>query len=125
MDYRAPQRTVEIKIDIKPGSDPNSINPRSKGKIPVAILSTMNFDATIEVDTESLTFGPTGAKESLAFCNESPEDVDGDGEDDLVCHFYTQMTGFACGDTSAFLRGKTSDGKEIKGSDSINTVGCK
>ena len=29
--------TVLVSIDIKPGSDPNSVNPRSKGKIPVAI----------------------------------------------------------------------------------------
>lgn len=29
-----------VTIDIKPGSDPNSINLRSKGVIPVAILST-------------------------------------------------------------------------------------
>ncbi len=29
----------EITIDIKPGSDPNSINLNSKGVIPVAILN--------------------------------------------------------------------------------------
>lgn len=30
---------LKVKIDIKPGSFPNSINPKSKGKIPVAILT--------------------------------------------------------------------------------------
>ena len=124
MDYRAPQWTVEIEIDIKPGSDPNSINPKSKGKIPIAILSTMDFDAPDEVDIDSLTFGRDGDEGRLAFCNTSPEDVDGDGEDDLVCHFYTQETGFQCGDTEGVLKGLTVDATPIaiEGSDSVRIV---
>ena len=35
-----------MDIDIKPGSDPNPINPGSNGLIPVAILSSEDFDAT-------------------------------------------------------------------------------
>ena len=35
---------ITVEIDIKPGSDPNSINPRSKVKIPVAIFTTSPFD---------------------------------------------------------------------------------
>ncbi len=50
---------IPVTIDIKPGSDPNSINPKSKGKIPVAILSTQDFDAPQMVDKDSLTFGPS------------------------------------------------------------------
>ena len=38
-------RPEPIYLDIKPGSSPNSINPQSKGKIPVAILSTQEFFA--------------------------------------------------------------------------------
>jgi hypothetical protein len=114
-------------IDIKPGSDPNSINPRSKGKIPVAILSTMYFDAPVEVDTESLTFGPTGDEDSLAFCNSSPEDVNDDGLDDLVCHFYTQETAFECGDGEGILRGQTMDEVSIEEIDFVRIVpsACK
>jgi len=37
---------LTVAIDIKPGSDPNAINPNSKGVIPVAILTTPEFDAT-------------------------------------------------------------------------------
>lgn len=109
-------------IDIKPGSHPNSINPRSKGKIPVAILSTMDFDAPQEVDTETLTFGRTGDEDSLAFCNSSPEDVNDDGHDELICHFYTQEAGFECGDTEGILKGETLDGTPIEGSDSVRIV---
>jgi hypothetical protein len=122
MDYRASQLVVECSIDIKPGGNPNDINLKSKGVVPVAILTDETFDAAT-VDPLSIAFGPDGASE--AHGRGHIEDVDGDSDLDLVLHFKIQDTGIACGDTSAFLRGKTSDGKEIKGSDSINTVGCK
>ncbi len=111
-------------IDIKPGSDPNSINLKSRGTIPVAILSTTNFDAPGEVDQASLTFGRSGGEDSLAFCTKSAEDVNGDGIDDLVCHFNTQDTGFQCGDTEGILRGQTVDGTPIEGRDSVRIVFC-
>ena len=116
---------IEVTIDIKPGSDPNSINPKSKGKIPVAILSTPDFDAPSEVRRDSLTFGPTGDKESLAFCSPSPDDVNDDGLYDLVCHFYTQSAEFECGDEWGYLKGQTVDGVLIEGSDSVRIVPCK
>ena len=112
------QRTVDI--DIKPGDGPNSINPRSRGKIPVAILSSLTFDVPSEVDTSSLTFGRTGDESSLAFCN--PEDVNGDGLPDLICHFETKKTGFRAGDTQGVLKGETRDGVPIKGTDSVRIV---
>ena len=81
--------SIQINIDIKPGSHTNSINPRSKGKIPVAIISTMDFNAQTEVDTESLTFGSNGDEKSLAFCKRRQKDVNVNGYYDLICHFYT------------------------------------
>jgi hypothetical protein len=111
-----------VSIDIKPGSDPNSINPRSRGTIPVAILSTADFDAPTEVERASLTFGRTGDEQSLAFCNSSPEDVNLDGMLDLVCHFTTQLTGFQSGDTEGILRGETVGGMPIEGRDAARVV---
>ena len=113
---------TSVDIDIKPGSDPNSINPKSKGNIPVAILSTADLDAPTEVDKASLTFGSTGDEESLAKCPKSNEDVNGDGRLDLVCHFSTQETGFDLGDTEGILRGQTVDGALIEGRDSVRIV---
>ena len=117
--------TQAIPIDIKPGSDPNSINPKSKGKIPVAILSTKDFNAPKMVDRDSLTFGATGDEDSLAFCNPKGEDINGDRLKDLVCHFYTEDTGFLCGDTEGVLKGMTMDGTPIEGSDSVRINPCK
>ena len=37
---------ITVSIDIKPGSSPNRINPKSNGVIPVGILTTDAFDAT-------------------------------------------------------------------------------
>jgi len=113
---------VAIAIDIKPGSFLNSINPQSHGVIPVAILTTDTFDATT-VDPATVLFGPTGTEAVAAHF--ALEDVDGDGDKDMVLHFNTQDTGILCGDTSASVTGDTVDGQMIKGSDSIRTVGCK
>lgn len=111
-----------VDIDIKPGSDPNSINPKSEGVIPIAILTTDTFDATT-VDPLSVEFGPNGTTEAHA--KGHIEDVDMDGDLDLVLHFKTQKTGIQCGDTEALLAGETFDSQPIEGSDSINTVGCE
>jgi hypothetical protein len=110
---------VPIEIDIKPGSDANPINLKSKGVIPVAILMTEDFDA-LTVDAESVRFGPEEADKRHKRAH--VEDVDGDGYLDLLFHFRTQETGIAPGDTEACLIGQTYDGVPIMGCDSVRTV---
>ena len=112
----------QVAIDIKPDSSSNTINPKSDGMIPVAILTTETFDATT-VDPLSVEFGPSGATE--AHGKGHIEDVNHDGEPDLMLHFRTQATGIKCGDTSASLTGETFDDDPIEGTDTIKTVGCK
>ncbi len=110
-----------VTIDIKPGSDPNAINPAGRGVIPVAILTTDTFDATT-VSPITVRFGPAGAslEHQLGHLN----DADGDGDLDLVLHFPTQDTGIQCGDSEASLTGETFGGQSIQGSDSVVTAGC-
>ncbi len=112
---------VQVAIDIKPGSDPNTINPANSGLVPVVILSTETFDATT-VSPITVQFGPGGA--SLDHKLGHLKDVDSDGDLDLVLHFRTQEAGILCGDTEASLTGETFDGQPIQGADSIVTVGC-
>lgn len=118
-DYTSVQ---SVAIDIKPGSFPNSINPKSKGEIPVAVLTTDTFDATT-IDPATVRFGATGIEAPQV--HSALEDLDGDGDKDMILHFNTQETGIQCGDTKAILTGETFSGQKIKGSDSIKTVGCK
>jgi hypothetical protein len=90
--------------------------------IPLAILTTENFDATA-VNPMSVRFGPNGAVE--AHGRGHFEDADGDGDLDLILHFRIQDTDIQCGATLASLKGVTFSGQAISGSDSINTVGCR
>ena len=111
--------TVAVAIDIKPDSLPNSINPRSNGVIPVAVLGSADFDAP-SIDVTELRFGPDGAPPAHAG---HLADVDGDGIVDLLAHFRTQLTGISSGDIEACLTGLTTDSQSIAGCDSIRTVG--
>jgi formylglycine-generating enzyme required for sulfatase activity len=114
-----PEPTTAVEIDIKPGSDPNSINPFSRGVIPVAILTTDDFDA-LTVDADSVLFGPDEAEKRHKRAH--VEDVDCDGDLDLLLHFRTQDTGIAPGDTEACVTGETLVGVPIMGCDSVRTV---
>lgn len=113
---------IEVTVDVKPSSDPNAINPVGSGLIPVAILTTENFDA-LTVSPITVRFGPS--ETGMAHRSAHLEDVDNDGDLDLVLHFRTQESGIQCGDTDASLTGETFDGQAIQGMDSIVTVSCR
>jgi len=107
-------------VDIKPGSDPNSINLAIDGVIPVAILGLDTFDV-MGVDVATLAFGPSGAP--LDHSNGPHfEDVNADGLPDLVSHFRTEETGIVFGDMEACITGETLDGIPFKGCDAVRTV---
>lgn len=110
-----PPPTIEVDIDIKPGSDPNSINLKSKGVVPVAVLTTDDFDAS-DVDPETVVFA--GAEPARWVM----EDVDGDGDMDMLFHFKTQDLNLDEDSTEATLTGETIDGIPIEGTDTVNIV---
>jgi hypothetical protein len=109
---------LSVDIDIKPGSDPNNINLECNGVIEVAILTMDDFDA-MTVDPSSVRFGPDSATEVHG--EGHIDDVDDDGDLDVVLHFNTQETGIECGDVEAWLTGETFDGQAIEGFDSVST----
>jgi hypothetical protein len=77
-----------VEIDIKPNNDDNVLNLASNGMIAVAILSTEDFDAG-QVDASTVVFAGASAVHSAM------EDVDGDGDLDMVLHFRVQETNLA------------------------------
>ncbi|HLA80106.1 MAG TPA: kelch repeat-containing protein [Thermoleophilia bacterium] len=113
---------IDVAVDIQPGTFPNTINPKSKGRIPVSILTTDTFDATT-VDATTVRFGATGKE--AAPVHFALQDANGDGKLDMILEFKTQDTHIVCGESSASLTGKTVGGQAIKGSDSVKTAGCK
>ena len=112
---------TEGLLDIKPGSYPNSINTKSKGVIPVALLGTDSFDVTT-VDVTTLRFGPSDALPAHNLTDaevyaEHLQDVNYDGYIDLVSHYRTKQTGIAVGQILAEL---DYDGSTVD--DSIRVV---
>jgi hypothetical protein len=114
------QTTRAVEIDVKPGSEPNSIHLADGSVIPVAILGSDVFDVA-EVDATTLVFGPSGAPPAH-WRGPHPGDVNGDGLLDLTAHFRAEETGIAFGDRVACFVGETLDGRSFEGCDSIRTV---
>jgi hypothetical protein len=107
---------LEAAIDIKPGTDVNSINLKSKGVVPVAVLTTEDFD-TVGIDSQTVLFaGAPPVRWQI-------EDINGDGHNDILFHFKTQdMTDLSTGSTEAALTGTTFDGIPFSGMDAVNII---
>jgi hypothetical protein len=103
----------EVEIDIKPGSDMNPINLKAKGVVPVAVLTTNEFDAQT-IDRSTVQFaGATPVRWTL-------EDVDKDGDDDMLFHFKTQDLNLTEDSTEAILTGQV--GGQLTATSSINQL---
>jgi hypothetical protein len=109
---------LQVEINIKPGSGETApMNPKSKGNIPVALISSERdkFYASQDVDVASLRFGATGEEDSLRRCDTAGVDVNGDGILDMVCHFYTEKSEFSETSLEGVLTGKVKGGRAIEG----------
>ena len=125
--------TIDVGIDVKPYSNPNSIRLNGNGdaRIAVAVLATADFDP-MQVDPATVTLGDgAGTDTPVATRNNgslyvSTSDADGDGDLDLVLHF-SRPALLANGDlsassTSLILRGELTDGTAIEGSDAVRVL---
>jgi len=117
---RIPAPALDVGIDIKPGSDPNSINLSTEGVIPVAILGSDIFDVA-EIDVATLAFGPGGAAPDHSH-GPHFDDVDADGFTDLMAHYRTEEAGIAFGHGAACLYGETLQGTTFNACDAVRTV---
>jgi hypothetical protein len=118
-----------VNIDIRPGNAKNQIKLSSKGVIAVAVLSTVEFDASqfapqmahladAEAAMNEGCSGATAVRWSL-------DDENGDGQPDLVFFFRTQDLPFTVDSTSAtFMAHGTYGATEIHimGMDAVKVV---
>jgi hypothetical protein len=107
---------LHVLIDIKPGDTPTTIEPGRQGMIPVAILTTKEFDAA-DVDPTTVTMGAAGT-EATVF-RSMLDDVDRDGDKDRMLLFRVQEMRLKCEDSVVRLKGKTNDGRAIEGSETV------
>jgi len=116
---------INVDIDIEPGSHPNSINCLDENSvIPVAILTTDGFDAT-SVDHMTVSF--EGAfemhhDEASGEATRHEEDVDADGDIDLILHFRLADTSLDCESIEGHLVGQTLEGYAIDGVDQVSPI---
>ncbi len=120
---------LPVYIDIKPGSDPNSICLSKAGLLPVAILSADNFDAKY-IDPSTLELG--GVEVSKRGSRKAPktaysiEDVDEDGDLDMIAFFsvpdLVTYAGLNSTTVSLELTGTLTNGTPIVGADSVRIV---
>ena len=112
----------DVTIDIKPGSDPNSINLGSNGVVPVAILGSAIFDAsTVDPFTVKLADATVKIKGNSGNAG-SLEDVNDDGYLDLVVQVYTSQIVVQPGEVELLLTAYTYDDLPIIGRDWIRIV---
>ena len=125
-----------VAINIKPDSDPNSINTCSGGATPVTIFGSPDLDVE-NINVDSLTLASasvkTVGKSDRMLCkiddrgsvnSEAFDSLgDPDGIDDLTCHFMTiELSNLEDDSTTADLNGNLNDGTAIIGQDSVNIV---
>jgi hypothetical protein len=117
-----PPAVQPVTIDIRPGQPAETaIVHRSRARIPVAILSSDNFDA-MQVDTSSLTFGHSGEEQSLEECYPKGVDVNRDGRRDMVCLFNVKAANFELNDVTGLLKGKTKADARFQGEGLLKVV---
>ncbi|MET0713438.1 MAG: DUF11 domain-containing protein [Mycetocola sp.] len=114
-----------VIVDIQPGGTPNAVNITKGGVVSVAILSTATFAApSLNVATQCFGDAEDPSQRTCAEAHGQVhvQDVNKDKRQDVLFHFEAKATGIDLGDTTACLKGTTTDGTGFYGCDTVKPV---
>ena len=114
-------RPTTVSIDVKPGDTPTTIERARGGFLPVAVISTVQFDA-LTLDRETVRIGPTGTEATPA--RSMASDVDEDGRMDLMLLVRVTDLRITCDVKVIRLTATTTSGEAVEGSESVAVEGC-
>lgn len=107
----------KVKIDVKNMSDPNCINLKNNGNVPVAVFGNASFNVS-HINVSTVRFANASAKS----IGGGMEDLNNDSWMDVVYHFDTQDLNLTYNSTDAKLTGELNDGTKFYGNDTICIV---
>ena len=117
-----------VLIDVRPGEEPNAINLSARGLLPVALLTTPDFDASLFMpQKEHVHLSDADVPMDMGCVGANPvrwklDDANGDGQTDLVFFFRIQDLNLSMDSTAARLmaHGAYDAGViHIQGTDSV------
>ena len=106
---------IRVEIDVKPGSKSDSINLKARGLLPVAILTTDTFDVST-VNPSTVRFAGSASARRMF------QDVDDDGDLDLLLQFDRRKLKLDEGSNRALLTGETKDRQLFIGEATLQIV---
>jgi hypothetical protein len=116
---------VNPAVIVNPGAGEGSVACGGVDEtVTVVVITSAEFDAGL-IEHETVRFGPGEASEihsGASAAGQHSDDVDGDGDLDLLLHFSAKQAGIPCESSSATLSGWTTDGRRVVATSAIRTV---
>lgn len=107
----------EVTVDIKPGETLSTINHKSRGNTPVAVLSSDSLDATL-IDPSTAKLDSKGKVRKATFA-----DINNDGLMDVILHFDTRTLELVPARTATInLSADSVTGFSVVGEDIVRVI---
>ena len=114
-------QATRVDIDVLPGEASKFIDATARSTVPVAILSSVDFDASTVIPTSvNLAGAPITKGKGAQLIRGILSDVNGDGRMDLIVYVSVYSLHLAAGTSNALLSAVTSDGKSVSGSQEVS-----
>jgi hypothetical protein len=127
-EMTCPTHTL-VNIDIRPGGYPNSLKLSSNGLVPVAVLTTQDFDASHFIPEMAHLFDSNTAMSQMcagaSAVHWKLDDVNQDGRLDLVFFFSMPDLDLTVNSTAATFMAHGSYGSTVMhiiGTDAVQTI---